>query len=496
MKMQEDSIVFLYNEKAILYNGKEILATDLQASKNHFTASIIPLKLLNTFSYKIATTTTDDEIAMQTEIKMYSEGGLNVDEEYIIDYIQYDTGYDEYLIEAFALSKKNFNTYFKESLKKLTCIDMLFPRFLTYQALYDEKLQKESNDLILYISDTESFAALYQNGTYIGHRILNSLEEVSKRIGIELVKLKEYLQTKGFEQSNYSLDEMHILDSIHGVFFKDIEKVIYSMNQKRTLFGFNRLHKVFIDFYGYDILGMDQLFTPYGYESLEIKKFDFTEDNKYANLSIYAEYAYKLHTKSEAEPDYYQHLNFSFLERKKPIMHYISVRYGIITLITLLLCLGIYLFFESILATQKKQLHKKEMLLKKEKQKASKIEKRLLALKKESQSLTKKESSLEDTIFIYENTLATIPLIQNAKYKREKFMNDVLEALQKYRLNTLFIKQYDDKSMDVMLISDIDEREHITKFINELLKKKYRSASTKGIFLDNNIYKSLIRIEQ
>ena len=493
--MPEDSIVFLYNQKAILYDGTSIVSTGLQTSKKYFTAATIPLKLLHTFSYKIAKTTNNDEIAMQTEIKMYSEGGLNVDKEYIVDYIQYDTGYD-YLIEAFALSKEDFNAYFQASLKELTAIDMLFPRFLAYQALYDEKLQKESNDLILFIGDTESCAILYQNGKYIGHRTLNSLEEISKRVGIEVVKLKEYLQTKGFEQSNYALDEMHVLDSIQAIFFKDIEKIIYSMNQKRTLFGFDRLHKVFIDFDGQNIVGMEQFFTPYGYDSLEIKKFDFAEDNKYGNLSIYTDYAYKLHTKSEAEPDYYQHLNFSFLERKKPIMHYISVRYGIITLIALLIALGGYLFFENILATQKEQLHQKEALLKKEKEKASKIEKRLLALKKESQALAKREETIEDTIFVYENTLATIPLIQDTKYKRERFMNDVLEALQKYKLNTLFIKQYDEKSMDVMLISDSDERENITKFIDTLLKKKYHSASTKEIFLDKNIYKSLIRIEQ
>jgi len=493
--MQEDSIVFLYNEKAILYDGKTAQSTDFHASKEHFTASIVPLKLLNTFSYKIANTTNDDEIAMQTELKMYTEGGLNADKEYIVDYIKYDAD-NEYLIEAFALSKENFDIYFKEYAKKVTAIDMVFPRFLAYQALYDEKLQKESNDLILYISETESFAALYQNGKYIGHRVMNSLEEISKRVSIEVVKLKEYLQTKGFIQSNYGLDEMHILDSIQAVLFKDIEKIMYSMNQKRTLFGFDKLHKVFIDFNGYNILGMEQFFTPYGYDALEINKFDFEKENNYGNLSIYTDYIYKLHIKIEEEPQYYQHLNFSFLERKKPIMHYLTVKYGLILTVSIIICLGIYIFFASLLSTQEDRLHKKQALLRKEKQKTSKIEKKLSSLKKEHISLEKKHHTLENNIFVYENTLSTIPLIQETKYKREKFMNDVLEALQKYRLNTLFIKQYDDKSMDVMLISESNEREHITKFIDELLKKHYHSASTKQISLDNNIYKSLIRIEQ
>jgi len=493
--MPENSIIFLYNQKAILYNGNDIKSADFQASKECFTASIIPLKLLNTFSYKIANTTNNDEIAIQTEIKMYSEGGLNVDKEYIIDYLKYDTGHD-YLIEAFALSKENFDTYFKEYGKEISAIDMLFPRFLAYQALYDEKLNKKSNDLILYISDTESFAALYQNGRYIGHRMLNSLNEISKRTGIEVVKIKEYLTTKGLVASNYELNEKHILDSLQTILFKDMEKIMYSMNQKRSLFGFDGLERLFFDFNGNDIQGIDQFFIPYGYDTLEIKKFDFEEDDKYGNISIYTDYIYKLHTKEQEDPEYYQHLNLSFLERKKPLTQYLTIKYGFVLAASIIISIAAYTFAEMILSSQTETITQKQALLLKEKQEAAKFEKKLLALKKEYRDLQKKDHTLENDIFVYENTLSAIPLIQETKYKRQRFMNDVVAALQKYKLNTLFIKQHDEKNMDIMLISDSNERENIAQFINELLKKNYHSVTTKQISLEKNIYKSLVRIKQ
>ena len=431
---------------------------------------------------------------MQTEIKMYSEGGLNVDKEYIIDYIKYDIGSD-YLIEAFALDKEIFDEYFEEYTKKVTAIDMVFPRFLAYQTLYDEKLEKESNDLILYISETESFAALYQNGRYIGHRMLSSLNEISKRVGIEVAKLKEYLQTKGLVQANYTLDEIHILDAVQSILFKDMEKIMYSMNQKRSLFGFDGLNGVYIDFYEHNILGIEQFFVPYGYDSLEVNKFGFEEDDKYGNISIYTDYLYKFHSTKKEDPDRYQYLNFSFFERKKPLIKYLFLKYVLVFVVSIIICLVAYISFEILLSKQKSKIDKKQAILKEEKTKASNFKKKLVALKKEYTVFQKKQQNLEDSIFVYKNTLATIPLIQNKKYKRQKFMNDVVLTLKKFKLNTLYIKQYDDKSMDIMLISDSQKREHITKFINELLKKNYHSVSTKQIYLDKNIYKSLIRIQ-
>ena len=493
--MEENSnILFLYNQKSIIYDGKEAQSADFKESKNSFTVSIVPLKYLTTFSYKIAKTTGDDEIAMQTEIKMYTDSGLNPEKEYIIDYIKYNLDND-YLIEAFALSKEHFDEYFDEYAKEVVAVDMLSPRFLVYQALYDEKFDKISNDLIIYLSETESFAALYQNGRYIGYRLLSSLNEMSKSIGIEVVKLKDYLQTKGIVQENYELEEIHILDSIQNILFKDMEKIMYSINQKRSLFGFNGLNRVIIDFDEKNIPGLGQFFVPYGYDSLEIDSLSSKENEKYGNISVYIDYFYKLNNEQQEDENSYQKLNFSFLERKKPLIKYLTLKYAILFGISLLISLSFYIYFNIMLSQQQDQLKEKQNILKKETVKYSKFAKKLSTLRKEYVQLHEKENKIKDSLFIYENTLNTIPMIKDTKYKRQKFMNDVILALAKYKLNTEFIKQHDDKSMEILLISDKKGREHITKFIDELLLKHYHNVSTKKIYLEKNIYKSMVRIQ-
>ena len=490
---KSNTILFLYNQKSIIYDGQEARSSDFKESKNSFTAAVVPLKYLSTFSYKIANTTADDEITMQTEIKMYSEGGLNPDKEYIVDYIKYDIGSD-YLIEAFALSKEHFEESFGEYTSKVTAIDMLFPSFLAYQSLYDEKFSKESNDLILHISETESFATLYQNGKYIGYRALSSLQTISKSVGLEVVKLKEYLQTKGLVQENYGLEETHILDSIQSLLFKDMEKIMYSMNQKRSLFGFDGIKRVIVDFEEKSIPGLEQFFLPYGYESLEITTLNFEENEKYGNISAYIDYIYKLkNAPHEDAPT--QQLNFSFLERKKSLLKYLALKYSILFGGAFLISLAFYIYFEMILSQQQEQLKQKQDVLKKEKVRYTKLAKKFKSLKNEHAKLHTQEAKIEDTIFIYENTLNTIPMVQEAKYKRQKFMNDVLLALAKYKLNTEFIKQYDNKTMDILLISNTNDRDHIAKFIDALLAKHYQSVSTKKIYLDKNIYKSIVRIQ-
>lgn len=490
---KSSGIILLYNQKAIIYDGKKLQSTDFKDTKKNFTSALIPIKYLNLFSYKISKDTSDDDIAIQTEIKMYNEGGLNSEKEYVIDYIKYDIG-SEYLIEAFALSKDNFDAYFSEYASKVSALDMLFPRFLSYQALYDDNEGK--NDLILYISEGESFATLYQKGRYIGYRSLNSIEEISKKTGIEVAKLKEYLQTKGLSQENYGLDEMHILDSVQGILLKDIEKIMYSLNQKRSLFGFDGIDRVFVDFEGYNIPGLEQFFVPYGYDSLSIDTLKYETNDKYGNISIVAKYLYQMHSIQKEDAGDYQSINLSFLLRKKPITKYLTFKYALVLTVTVVVCFTIYLYFETLLSQQRDKIRQRQIALKQEKAKAAKFKKKFIEFKKKYNDLQKTQKKIEDDIFVYENTLSAIPLIESEKYRRQKFMNDIVLTLKMYKLNALYIKQHDNKSLDIMLVSDSKKRDNIAKFMKELLKKGYQSATTKQIFLQKGIYKSQIRIEK
>ena len=136
--MQEHNSVLLYhNDKLLRYDGETLHNADFKENKTLFTGAFIPLYNLKSFSFKLPKTLSADELQMHIEMKMYNEGGLDAEKEYVIDFLQYDGG-DVYLIEAFAVLEEECRTLFGDSIKKLEAIDILFPRFLIYQTLYEK----------------------------------------------------------------------------------------------------------------------------------------------------------------------------------------------------------------------------------------------------------------------------------------------------------------------------------------------------------------------
>ncbi|QOP42907.1 hypothetical protein FJR45_02655 [Sulfurimonas sediminis] len=478
--MTENAIVLLEHEHTVVYDGQKPVFDTKNKNPELFTAVVIPLKYIHSFSFKIANTISDDELAMKTELKMYKEGGLDVQKEYRIDFIKYELDH-EYLIEAFALSLDDFTHYLADFSYKIDVVDFAFPRFLAYEALYKTEETKKSNDLYIYISDDEAFGAIYQNGKYIGHRIINSLNAISKRTGLELVKLKEYLKEKGFKRENYGLEETLILDTVIEVFSKDIEKIVYSINHKRGLFGLTGIDRVVIDFEGHTLEGIGDFFSQYGFEPV-IKPLTH-------QLSILLEYLFGLHQGA----DFHQ-VNLTHLERKKPLSQYTGFRYLVETLITIVLLLGIGIFVSYYLNQQQEKITLLEVKAKERKKKIEDFSLRLKKIKKKNDQLLKEKEGLEDKIFVYETTFRVIPMIGQIGIKRQKMMNDILRVLKKYRLSASSLFQKDEKRFEIQLISQSDTRGNISKFMHDLIELGYKNVMTKDITYEDGVYTSKIYI--
>jgi uncharacterized protein YdcH (DUF465 family) len=491
--MEIEKILLLTHEKALLFDGEKLEPSTAKESGHYKTGLAIPSTFVDTFSFKLPKSLSDDELVMQVEIKMYKEGGLNVDAEYTIDFIHYDIDDHDYLIEAFAISKEKFQELTQEYKKDLVAVDYAFIKFLIYQTLYDELLDPSKNDLFIYINDNEAFGVIYKDGKYIGHRTLNSLSSLSKRTGIELAKLKEYLQEKGLIKTNYSYDEMHILDQIQEILLKDIEKLIYSINHKRSVFGFTSLDNVYVDFYNQTLEGLEDFFTPFGYSDLHIEAIPLKQEDTNVDVQTYIEskYLYDLVHKKEM-----QTINISHLERGKPLKEYLAFWYIGILLTTLIVCGAIFTYFFMEQNSLDKTITAKEQKLELYTKKSKKLLKKLKSIKDENKILSKKLQKAQKSIFFYETTLSAIPMIELQKHKREAFMNDVVSALKKYQLTTQYIKQIDLKTMEIMLISKSYKRDTIAKFINELIAKGYSSVSINEITEEDGIYNGIVRVVQ
>ena len=488
------SVLFYRQGKLLRYDGKNISNADFKKSKELFCGTVIPLQYVKVISFKLPKSLSQEDRAVQVEIKMYNDGGLNAEKEYIIDFLSYDTEGEEQLIEAFALLKEDFETALGAEVKKLSAIDLAFPRFLTYQTLYDANKEHFTTkcDLYIYIEEDEAFGALYFKGRYIGHRNINSLSSLSKRTGIELAKIKEYLQTKGFIHSNYELDEMHIIDTIQEIVLKDIEKLVYSVNHKRGLFGVDGIENVYVDFFGDTIKGIEEFFAPFGYTEIKSKAIQLKdENNSRTDIALACRYIFAINEGADI-----QKINLTAKERKKPIYRYEAFRYGALIATVLLIMLGIgsYVSYEQFQA--KEILKTKKRILQKRKKKVASIMKRLKEFKTKNTDINKKIASIEKEIYIYETTLKAIPMIMQQKIQRQRFVNDVVATLAKYKLNTQHIRQKDAKEMDILLISKSKNRETISKFIQDILLKGYSKAYTDKIYNEDGVYMSNVKVLQ
>ena len=478
--------VIIYEDRLLLFDGKKFDTIKPSSAKEYRIGYKIPSTSIRSLSFKLPLTLSLEQLRVQVELKMYNEGGLDPYKEYAIDFISHKLEQENsYFIEAFALEKGEFDSYLGEWFKKIGFIDIVYPKFITYTLIVDNK----SNDLVLYFSAQEAFGVFFQNGKFVGYRSIDSLEEIAKKVGVELIKLKSLLAQKGLVALNYDHDEKHIFDALQEVMYQNIEKIVYAINFKRSYFGIEHIDKVLIDFEGQEIKGLRDIFLSFGMEgAFHCEKVHCCNlEAKEVSLAIEAAYVAKF---DELE----QKLNFSFYERKKPWYKYTLVHFAAIFVIFLSLLGGgyIYLFGKSM--QLQKEIEQKEHTLAKLKDQNSRFLAIIKKLKKVKLSLAKKSALLQKEIELYQDTLETLPFIQNAKLQREQMINDVIEALYRFALSTKAIEQKGTKHIYVHLLSKNMQREKIAKFMRYLLDKGYKNVQTDEIRRVGALYQSLIKV--
>ncbi len=486
-------VLFYRQNKLLRYDGKEIKDANFSQTKELFCGAVVPLHYLKVVSFKLPKNLSKEELDMQVEIKMYNEGGLDAEKEYVIDYLSFESG-EELVVEAYAFLEEDLPKALGENVKKLSAIDLLFPRFLIYQTLYEQNETTANGcDIYIYVDEEEAFGALYYQGRYIGYRNINSLSSLSKRTGIELAKLKEYLQTKGFVRSNYDLEEMHIIDTVQEVFLKDIEKLVYSVSHKRSIFGVEGIEKVYVDFYSQSLQGLEEFFAPFGYPQIKIEPIslpEHTPSNVNTDITLSCRYLLL----AQDEKNELQRVNLTPMARKKPLVQYEAFGYIVAVAVSLLLVVGGYVYLSYMNASAKEELVKEKRLEKEHKRKVADILKRYKELKAQNKALQEKMEKIDGEIFVYETTIEAVPMVQEQKLKRQRFMNDILSTLAKYKLNTKYIRQKDAKEMDIMLISQSRNRETISRFMEDLLEMGYSKVYTDKIYNEYGVYMSNVKV--
>ena len=143
--MQE--AVIAHDGKFLYFDGEKFRVVEPSLAKKYKIGCQIPSTYIRSLSFKFPKNYSLEQLGVQVELKMYHEGGLDPNKEYVIDFISYDIEHESnYLVEAFAVEKEEFDSYIGDSFKKIGFIDVVYPKFITYKALYEP--HASTNDLL------------------------------------------------------------------------------------------------------------------------------------------------------------------------------------------------------------------------------------------------------------------------------------------------------------------------------------------------------------
>lgn len=484
--MQQDKLLYVEHEHTLIYANAAFSKSSSRDFKELFSGAIIPLSLLNIHTIKLPNHLSEEEQAIQVEIRMFEEGNLSSEEEYTIDFIRHElTTENSYLCEVFALSQTKAADYFSTALGQSKVIDLITPGFLVYESQYD--ILPKQNDLFIYLGDEESFGAIYQNGHYISHRSIDTLTAMAVETGLDLPKLKSFLAQRGVLEDRYAPEEFAKFNLIQDRLARNIERLVHTINHKRGLFGLTGIDHVYLDFEGNTIPGLESVFEAYGMHDIALSPLCQPQSppEDLHNLLCARYLCDQVRKKS---------LNLSPFGRKDQWYKRESGKFLLILAISLLIAIGTPLTLAWMIANE--ETHKEELTttfaqMEKETAHLAKI------LNEQKKQLADEETTsqtLKQEIVLIQGAQETAQIIAEMHLKRQQLLIDVTSELGRYNLGTLEIEQNGSKEMSLQVISKYNKRDDIAKLMSGLYVRGYQDVQTHEIALDNKMYNAVVKV--
>ena len=303
--------------------------------------------------------------------------------------------------------------------------------------------------------------------------------------------MKRFLAEKGFDEGRYEdIEEEAIYNQILEIFTSNLQKIIHIVNNKRSIFGFEKVERVLVDFEGKTIPDFDRFYSFLSFEEIEYSAIEVDGvDAKNIHSYICAAYFFDL-----ANELYEDRLNFTIFERKPPIYKRELFKYlSIISLTIFLNSLCNSYLIQQTEAT-KARIDAINQRLKKHKTSVKSLQKMLEEEKKKKAEMKELINKKAQEVKYYKDTLIALRELSNSNITREKFINDILEVLEAYNLSVSRIVQNGDREVEISLIAEYNQRDRIAQFIETLAKMGYKDVSTGDISLNNDVYESTVRI--
>ncbi len=475
-----------------LFDGERLEAVEWKGCKKRFVAALIPPEAIRSYTFKLPLSTSEEKLRTLVEIRMYEEGGLDVERDYAIDFVKHPLEFDDaYLIEAYAVEAQALTSLYKEAAAKVGHIDLLAAPYFIYEGLYAFDLfDRAKVDLFLRFSAQGCYAVLCKEGRTIAVRSLPGIEGVALKAKVTPRVLLEALGEKGIEQERYAPDERLLYTAAAEWMAGVMDRVTQTVNHKRGIFGLTGVDAIYLDFEGREIPGLWALLDGYGF--VESRKGPLIccdkVDAALRHDAIAALYALAAAQKRLTP------LNLTIFEKRPPFIasHVgkLLAAMGIAAVLTL--AAGGYLEWElSRLTAKEATLKGRYAHIQKQ---TESLRKELATLKKRRKALQQKLARRERTIDAYDEAVDVMARIIESKKRRWQIFKDVDLAMRRYGLLATSMEQNGSKAMTVDVLTPFVKRDNIARFMKRLLQKGYRSVRTDRIELDKDIYRSRVEI--
>lgn len=450
--------------------------------------AIVPLSLLNIHTLKLPNHLSEEEQKILVEIRMFEEGNLENNEEYTIAYVRHDLpSENSYLFEAFALSHAKAAEYFSAALAKTRSIDLIVPAIMVYGSFYDGTTPPGKNDLFLHLGDNESYAAIYQEGHYIAHRSLESLAALAAECGCERETLFRVLCERGVVEDNYPPEESAKCLLIQDALSRNVERLVHTINHKRGLFGLTEIDRIYLDFKGHTIPGLESVFEAYGITRAPIAPITkgHPADDALHDLLCAEHLAGQMGNTS---------FNLSPFERQAPWYRRESGKFLSVIAASVLVALAAPLAISWQISDETRRNAELIQTLSRIEGQSSELSSTLGDRMRQLEKARHDAEALNREIDMVRGSRETAELIGQMHLKRQQMLLDVTSELGRYRLGTLSMEQNGSKGMALHVVADYRKRDDIAKLMSGLYALGYQNVQTDEITLDNDTYNAVVKV--
>lgn len=491
--MDRSKIVYITpDEKSYLYDGKTLQACELENSKKYFTALLVPPSALFMYSQKVSPMLSDEELSIKLDIAIYDEGGADENDIYNTAFVRHKLPSDEEIADVFGLTDKQTTAMYGKVAEKAHTIDFMSPAILMYESLYENSTPNPLTDIYIYVGDNESFVSIYHGGKYIAHRSMDSLDRMCKQTVLDVESLKGMLKTKGLNEDEYEEQEALSINTIKNSFARSIERVVNTINHKQGIFGLKGVDRVFIDFEGEVIAGLDELFENFGLEISDIKPIiaKHVKDPKLYHDLIAAKYAYGVANKK------HNNVNLSPYEREKPFYETHVGHLSAVIAACMLFSLIVIYIGQVLISSKQDDIYNVQRETERVTISSKKTLNVIQRLKNEYQKLHNRYLYLENEDILMHKAQSAVPSISSEAFQRQIFVNDALAGLDMNSLALKALEQIKSNKLKLYIVTTPTKEKDIARFIDFMYQRGYEKSFTNNIKKDEGYYESIVEVER